>query len=368
MSPRSPRRILMTADTVGGVWTYAVDLAGVFARRGIEVVLATMGDPMSEDQLDQVDALGIRAHEGSFKLEWMPDAWADVDLAGRWLLELAARERVDLVHLNGFAHAALDWPVPAVVVAHSCVVSWWRAVYGCDPPPEWDEYRRRVTAGLAAADLVVAPTAAMLRVLEDAYLPLPAARVIHNARAPRRSRRLPRGPLVLSAGRLWDEAKNLAALDRAAASIPWPVAVAGAWRHPDGRAVRARRLELLGALSPAELADWMARASIYAAPARYEPFGLAALEAALAGCALVLGDIPSLREVWDDAALYVPPDDHAALAHAIRSLIADPAARSQAAAAARARALTYDIERTADGYLAAYRDAARQPPLAAAAT
>ncbi len=31
-------------------------------------------------------------------------------------------------------------------------------------------------------------------------------------------------------------------------------------------------------------------------PARYEPFGLSVLEAALSGCALVLGDIPSLRE------------------------------------------------------------------------
>ena len=361
-----PRRILMTADTVGGVWTYAIDLATALAARGTEVVLATMGAPMSEDQRDQVDALGLAVHESELALEWMPDPWEEVDRAGDWLLELAAREAVDLVHLNGFVHGALDWPVPAVVVAHSCVVSWWRAVHGEDPPPAWDEYRRRVTAGLAAADRVVAPTAAMLRALEEAYLPCDHARVIPNGRGPRRTRALPRGPLVLSAGRLWDEAKNLAALDRAAPAIPWPVAVAGAWRHPDGRAVRARHLELLGALSPAELADWMARASIYAAPARYEPFGLAALEAALSGCALVLGDIPSLREVWGDAALFVSPDDDSALARAICRLIADPVARAGAAAAARARALLHDIDRTAEAYLAAYRDALGAPAMAAA--
>ena len=38
-----PRRVLMTADTVGGVWTYALDLSAGLGRSGIEVVLATMG-------------------------------------------------------------------------------------------------------------------------------------------------------------------------------------------------------------------------------------------------------------------------------------------------------------------------------------
>ena len=60
----------------------------------------------------------------------------------------------------------------------------------------------------------------------------------------------------------------------------------------------------------------MGRAAIYALPARYEPFGLSILEAALSGCALVIGDIPSLREIWADAALFVPSDGHdAPLAH-----------------------------------------------------
>ncbi len=72
------------------------------------------------------------------------------------------------------------------------------------------------------------------------------------------------------------------------------------------------------------MAGWLGRASIFALPARYEPFGLLPLEAALSGCALVLGDIPSLREVWGDAAWFVPPDDRDALTAAIGSLIASP--------------------------------------------
>jgi hypothetical protein len=59
-----------------------------------------------------------------------------------------------------------------------------------------------------------------------------------------------------------------------------------------------RRVRCLGPLEASELAGWMHRAAIYALPARYEPFGLSALEAAQAGCALVLGDLSSLREVW----------------------------------------------------------------------
>ena len=119
-------------------------------------------------------------------------------------------------------------------------------------------------------------------------------------------------PFVLAAGRLWDEAKNIEALRAALRrEIAWPVCVAGDTRHPDGRAVAAPwTSRMLGrAADRRDLAGWLRAAAIYALPARYEPFGLVRLEAALSGCALVLGDIPSLREVWGDAALFVAPDD-----------------------------------------------------------
>ena len=61
--------------------------------------------------------------------------------------------------------------------------------------------------------------------------------------------------------------------------------------------------------------------AIYASPARYEPFGLGVLEAALSSCALVLGDSPTLREPWSDAALFVPPDDHDALLTALADVV-----------------------------------------------
>ena len=94
--------------------------------------------------------------------------------------------------------------------------------------------------------------------------------------------------------------------------------VAGDGRHPEGGgAGELENLRHLGRLAPADLASWLGRAAIYALPARYEPFGLSILEAALAGCALVLGDIDSLRELWDGCALFVPPEDDDALAEAL---------------------------------------------------
>lgn len=189
---------------------------------------------------------------------------------------------------------------------------WWHAVRKEDAPAPWHEYRRRVTRGLQKADLVVAPTRAMLRALEFHYGALRATEVIPNGRDSNAFAVGTKEPFILSAGRLWDQAKNTAALVAVAPWLPWPVVLAGQRKSPDGTEAHLRNVRLLGRLSERELAALYARASIYALPARYEPFGLSILEAALSGCALVLGDIPSLRETWNDAAIFVAPSDHTA--------------------------------------------------------
>ncbi len=61
---------------------------------------------------------------------------------------------------------------------------------------------------------------------------------------------------------------------------------------------------MLGQLSESEMLDLLQRSSIYLCLSVYEPFGLAALEAAQSGCAVIARDIPSLREVWEDGALF----------------------------------------------------------------
>lgn len=364
MESRLPRKVLMTADTMGGVWTYALELSRGLAERGVEVALATMGDPLSDAQRESALRIpGLRVFESSFRLEWMEDPWRDVERAGEWLLRIESRFGPDLVHLNGYAHAALPWSVPKLVVGHSCVLSWWRAVKGEEAPEEWRRYAETVAAGLAAADLVVAPSQAMLDDLAAGHSAPARARVIANGRDARLFPPTPKEPVVFAAGRLWDEAKNLAALEGAAPGLPWPVYLAGDLRQPgaDSVELRPHQCRLLGRLSSRALAAWLGRSAVYALPARYEPFGLSILEAALAGCALVLGDIPSLRELWRNRALFVAPGDPQALHAALRTLIDDPARRTTLAAAARARALELTPERMVEGYLAAYGELLPEP-------
>lgn len=356
LSGGGPARVLMTTDTVGGVWAFSVELAAELAGRGVEVVLAASGgrpDAAQRAAAAAIPGLTLRALDA--RLEWMEDPWRDVERAGAWLLELAARHRPDVVHLNDYAHGALDWPAPRLVVGHSCVCSWFEAVRGHEAPAEWDEYRRRVRRGLGAADLVVAPTRAMLEALRRHHGPLERARVIMNGARPERFPPGEERPLILSTGRLWDEAKNVAALVNVAAGLPWPVVVAGSLALDErGAPVALPGVRALGRLPREALAAWLGRAAIYALPARYEPFGLSALEAALAGCALVLGDLPSLREVWGDAAVFVAPDDPADLDAALRLLIREADARRALGRAARARALALSARRLGTAYLAVY--------------
>jgi glycosyltransferase involved in cell wall biosynthesis len=317
-------RVLMSAAATGGVWTYATELRAALGAAGVDVVLATLGhDPPPHDDI---------AHMAC-RLEWHPDPWEDVRASGQWLRELAEDERVDIVHLDGYAHAAAAWHVPVVSVAHSCALSWHEAVRGTQADESWDRYRGEVLAGLRKADMVVAPTAAMRCALRRLYGFDRRCRVIANGVAPLPASRLPKQRFVLSAGRLFDEATGLDTLDAAARRIAWPVAVAG-----DCAGASAQHARLLGRLDRDDLRRRMDRAAIFAHPARYEPFGLAVLEAAQASCALVLGDIPSLREQWDGAALFVAPADDDALAGAIGRLIEDDDLRRELAIAARTRA------------------------------
>ena len=362
-APGIVRHVLMTVDAVGGVWTYALDLSRALGERGVRVSLALMGPPPSDAQRQDAGAIPtVGMYERPYALEWMDDPWCEVAEAGEWLLDLERELRPDVVHLNGYCHASLRFLAPVLVTGHSCVLSWWRAVYGSDAPAKWDTYAQRVAEGLQTADLVVAPTAAMMSNLDFHYGPLLRRRVISNGRYAAGLFATPpssKDAVVLTAGRVWDQAKNVEAVAAVAPYLSWPVYIAGESRRPSGDAVAYDGVQGLGRLSARELAAWMGRAAIYALPARYEPFGLSVLEAGLAGCALVLGDIRSLREIWGEAAVYVPPDNRRALAAAIEGLIRDGDYRHELATRAQSRARELTPRRMADEYYNAYRELMR---------
>jgi glycosyltransferase involved in cell wall biosynthesis len=349
--------VLMTADAVGGVWTYAIELARALAPLGVRTTLATMGPRPGPEQRRDVAAIdGLALRVSTLRLEWMDDPWEDVARAGDWLRTVADEVRPDVVHLNGYCHGAVQLGVPKVVVGHSCVTSWWLAVLGEPAPPRYDRYRREVGGGLQGAAAVVTPTGAYGRALAELYGPL-RRRTIHNGIDPAAVRPArTREPEILAAGRLWDRAKNLSLLDVVAPRLPWPVRVAG-----DAGGARPAAVELLGALPRSTLLEHLGRAAVFCHPALYEPFGLAPLEAAASGCALVLGDIATLRELWHGAALFVDPRDPDALRAALDRLCGDDALRRDLAAAARRRAERYSAAAQARATHALYREVLRRP-------
>jgi glycosyltransferase involved in cell wall biosynthesis len=358
-------RLLMTADAAGGVWTYTLETARALAGRGISTTLAVLGEPPSESALREAQATaGLTIELTDLPLDWTASSSLEVTHAGEQIARLARRIGADLVQLNAPALAATaSFPVPTIAVLHSCVATWWEAVHGHAALPPDLEWRAKLTrAGLARVDAAIAPSQALAEQAQRIYALPTAPMVIRNGRspaigAPAAARDIP----VLTAGRLWDGGKNIAALDRAAAHLPFRVSAAGPLRGPNGASVEFSHLHWLGKLEPEALRDAMARSAVFVSPALYEPFGLAVLEAAQAGCALVLSDIPTFRELWDGAALFVAPSDPHALRNALNTLIADTALRTGLAAAAEERAARYTQDKPADELAALMRSLIAEP-------
>jgi glycogen synthase len=360
-------RVLMTTDTVGGVFTYTMDLAAALGQHGVEVEVATFGRRLARWQRERLSGAGAElVLDTALALEWMPDPWRDLRDAEVRLLELEAVRRPDVVHLGSFAPAGAMWSAPVLVVGHSCVFSWWHAVHGCQPPAEWCRYRGVVRQGLISASEVVAPSRAMAAALQRWYGPLrTTVRVIVNGSAyVGAETAVVKRPLVLGAGRLWDAAKNSAALERAAErpGLRGRVLLAGERTTSGERTASGDATETapsaarwLGPLTPDALSAVRRRAAVYAAPARYEPFGLGILEAARDRCALVLGDIPSLREIWADAAVFVDPDDEERLARILEGLLNDADRAAALGERARARSEQFSLRAMRDSYMSLYR-------------
>jgi len=359
-----PLRILMTADAVGGVWVYASELACSLCNAGNEVMLAVIGPRPRPDQLRPLRGVrGLQLKITDRLLEWMDPAGADIRRAGQMLRSVADAFEPDVVHLNSFREGTLNWSAPVLIVAHSCVQTWWRACRPGQPGGvRWPVYCDRVAAGLSAADAWVAPSAAFRDLIAATYRPRAQGTVIRNGLTIV-ARVTAKQPYILAAGRLWDEAKNLAAVAAIASELPWHVRVAGETRGADGGDVKAAygHVESLGALPRPALLDEMRDASIFVSPALYEPFGLTVLEAAASGCALVLSDLPTFRELWDDAALFVDSRDRNALRAALQSVCRDDALRAQLQAKARMRARRYSQRAMVSAYLRLNREMTASP-------
>ncbi|MGI8770984.1 MAG: glycosyltransferase family 4 protein [Acidobacteriaceae bacterium] len=365
-------RLMMTTDVVGGVWTYTQELVEGIIQAGHEVVLVSLGRAPSAEQQSWAERLSYSAANRfryvptEFKLEWMPDSHEDLEESSKFLLRLIEEERPDILHSNQFCYGALPCAIPRVVVAHSDVVSWGHACHAGAPPADvWlEQYRFVVGNGLEFASAVVAPTAWMRQQLALHYgVSATTCQVIANGRRLQLEHSRPRRMQGVTAGRLWDEGKNIGLLTNALLAVPVFVAGERTWNESGnvnapaaGQPGKANaQVHFLGALRSGELQALMQESALYIATSIYEPFGLAPLEAALAGCALVLSDIPTFRELWGDTAVFFDPQDAQALARAVNRLVADRRWLDQLAAAGQARAIQlYSAEIMTARYLDLY--------------
>jgi glycosyltransferase involved in cell wall biosynthesis len=346
----------MTADAVGGVWTYALDLAAGLARTGVETTLVVIGPSPSADQVAQAHAVPrLTLIDTCLPLDWMASEPAEILEVGAAVRGLARGRGVDLIHLNSPALASGGgFSAPVLGACHSCLATWWSSVKDGPMPPDFRWRTQSLWQGMLACDALVAPTAAFAQATALTY-ELPRPFVVPNGRKAAAVTAARRERMIFTSGRLWDEGKNIRTLDAAAARLEVPLHAAGPLQGPSGGPVVLRHAQALGRLAADDVAAWLARAPIYASAALYEPFGLGVLEAAQAGCALVLSDIPTFRELWDGAAVFADPDDPGAFAAIFDELLADPARTEQLAAQARARASRYSVAAMSAGVLRVYQ-------------
>ena len=349
-------RVLLTTDTIGGVWTFTQELARGLLLAGHQLVLASFGRRASPGQaaavlaLDTLAAGSFRFVESEAPLEWMETndrAWTE----GCEVLEQVIDDfRPDIVHSSQLCFGRLQVGVPVLVTAHSDVLSWARSVLGSvaelerTASPGWLlRYRELAAEGLAGAAAVVAPTSWMAEELARHYRLTTVPGVVANGVTVPKVQGAVHKLQAVSAGRLWDQAKGLAVLQKV--QCAWPILVAG-----DGGIAGSA---WLGELKREELLQLFRDSAVYLATSVYEPFGLAPLEAALCGCAVVARDLPSLREVWGDAALYF--DSSAALERVLASLDAHPRRLKGAQCRAGQRAAGYSMQAMTAHYLTLYK-------------
>jgi len=370
--------VLVTADTMSSSWTYTRELVTGLVTRGARVTLVSFGEIPMPEQTTWMDLLhGLEYRPTAFRLEWMDDAPQDLPESSEFLADLAREVRPDVLHLHQFCHGDLPVDVPRVVMAQGDLISWAEAVQGCTPKPtRWmKRYRDTILRGVVAADAVVAPSACMLDTVISTYGRPRRAAIIYPGRNPIFfNPYVSKEDSVLSVGRLLDAGKQVLLLAQHAQ--PLSICIVGADQTVPQPRIPIRAdvkistdqscVAVRGAQTEAQLRALYSRAAIYAATARYDPLGLAALDAAFSRCAIVANDIPSFREVWSDAALYFRTNDAGSLATILRQLDADRALRQAYADRAYNRARQrFTTKRMIDDYLELYRSLVSDATLAA---
>lgn len=284
-------------------------------------------------------------------------------------LRRAVRSNPPDVFFAGAYTAPLALGVPLAVTIHDVSFAahpeWFR--------PREGARRRLLTRQAARAAEIVFTDSLFSRdeILERLAVSADRVRVIPPGVTLRTAGTAPREPLVMFAGSILNRRRLPATITAfAAATATRPEArlvIAGADRSYPALDLAAlataagvgKRVEIRDYVPEAELDTLYGRASVFVFLSEYEGFGLTPLEALSAGVPIVVLDTPIAREVYGDAAWYVPKDaDVRAATQAIRTLLEDQASRDRLLAAAPGVLARYSWDTAADETLAGIEGAA----------
>lgn len=348
----SSPNVLIVVEPPGLVWPHVDTLVRELAGLGAEAVVAAITPIRPGQRLEYSRIPGMELMACPTPAATPADHLRLRGPIAEWLLTLEEMLNPEIIHLTGYLHAGLPWCGSVLVAGHPGS----GASYG-----RLDNDQRRICRaafqhGLKGADLVVTPTDTMMAALKR-HFGIVEGRVIRDGRDPARYAPATKEPVIFSAGPQRDTPNRVSALEQAAPLLAWPVVVAGEQIDSTGRPIRLQGVSAMGKLNPPQLVPWFTRSSIFVALSAEGP-GTHVPEAALAGCALVLGDTAALRELWSGAALFVPPDDPAEVKTGLRTLAEDRRLREAMGVAARRRALSHPARAMAESYLAAYGELA----------
>lgn len=374
-------RVLVTADTFSGVWTFARELVSGLVTHGAQVTLVSFGEVPLPHQTAWMEGLhGLEYYPTAFRLDWMQEGEYDLQAAEDYLCAIIRDTRPDFLHLNQLSFGALPVPTPRLVVAHGDVITWWLSIHGHEPNPSaWlNWYRKTIIAGMKRAEAVVTTSRWMGELLRLAYGDEFEGYVIPPGRNPIYFNPfITKEESVLAIGRLWDSGKQVALLTQHRHALP--VCIVGADNPIPAPAVPIRadvrvstdehEISVKGAQTESQLRLLYSKSTIFAATSQYEPIGLASIEAAFSRCALVANDTAVYRELWGDAALYFERNNAESLSVVLSKLEADRDLTRLYGTRAYNRAREkFTARRMVDDYLSLYRRlrSPRSPKTAAA--
>lgn len=351
MASRSPApSILMTVEPPGAVWPHVDTLVRELSALGAEITVAAITPLRPGQRIEYAGIPGVELVACPRPVTSPAEHLAQRGRIAEWLMTLEEMLNPDVVHLTGYLHAGLPWCGKLLVAGYPGS----GAAYGRLGVDQRRACRAAFQHGLKGADLVVTPTDTMMAALTR-HFGVMQGRVIRDGRDPARYSPVTKEPVILSVGAQREEAARASALEQAAPRLPWPVVIAGEQMDGENKPVRLEGVSAMGRLHASQLVPWFNRSSVFVAMTAEGP-GTWLAEAALGGCALVLGDTAALRESWSGAALFVQPDDTDGLAAGLRTLLADRRLREAMGFAARRRALRHPARAMAEAYLTAYRD------------